>query len=45
MVGIFSDKVELVGGVDFKYSSGEGRGGDGDGDGMGVEGRGWEGRG
>ncbi len=36
MVGIFSDKVELVGGVDFKYSSG---------DGMGVEGRGWEGRG
>lgn len=37
MVGIFSDKVELVGGVDFKYSSGEGRGGEGMGMGMGWE--------
>lgn len=37
MVGIFSDKVELVGGVNFKYSSGEGRGGEGMGMGMGWE--------
>jgi len=37
VVGIFSDKVELVGGVNFKYSSGEGRGGEGMGMGMGWE--------